>query len=216
MGMILAAVSEWACVAGLVSVAAIWAAASPARAEGPEATYTNPVGDGITMGDPFAVLYGRTYYLTGTTRGFGIWSSPDLVHWTSLGPGHVRDERSWGRESFWAPELFEHDGRYYMVYSASRPKTEDGAQGPGFRICLAAAEGPAGPYRDLHAPWCDPGYPCIDGHVFFDEDGAGYLYFAKVGVVREPEFKLLGSIYGVKLRDDLSGPAGEPALCVQA
>ena len=194
-------------------IAAAEAADSP-KAVG---TYTNPVGRGILMGDPFAAHYGRTYYLTGTTdagRGFRLLTSANLVDWAPGGFALQRGEGSWGQRDFWAPELFRHRGRYYLVYSASRKETADGK--PGFRICLAAAEKPAGPYRDVHAPWCDPGYPCIDGHVFVDRDGAAYLYFAKVGVIRKPTFKLYGRIHGVKLAADLSGPVGKPVLAAQA
>ena len=180
-------------------------------------TYTNPVGAGLRMGDPFVVRYGRTYYLTGTTdsgSGFRLWSSANLVDWTPGGFAYRRGRNGWGERSFWAPELFHYGDRYYLVYSANR-KDADGDKA-GFRVCLAVADGPAGPYRDVHAPWCDPGYSCIDGHVFADRDGTAYLYFAKVGVVEQPKRKLYGQIHAVKLKRDLSGPLGRPVLCTKA
>jgi len=197
--------------AGLIALAA------PTFAQEPAPTYTNPVGGEIRMGDPFVVRYGETYYLTGTTdsgRGFRMWTSRNLVDWTPVGFVYEKTDQTWGTGSFWAPELFQYRGRYYLIYSASR-KGDDG-EGPGFRVCLAVADEPTGPYRDLHAPFADPGDPCIDGHVFVDEDGTPYLYYAKVGVRREPTFKLLASNYGVALKPDLSGPAGEPVLCTEA
>jgi beta-xylosidase len=169
------------------------------------------------MGDPFVVRYGKTYYLTGTTdagKGFRLWSSSNLVDWKPRGFAYTRGKGSWGERSFWAPELFRHRNRYYLVYSANRKDVNDGKG--GFRICLAVADRPAGPYRDLYAPWCDPGYSCIDGHVFIDSDGTAYLYLAKVGVIRKPKFKLYGAIHAVRLKGDLSGPAGEPVLCTKA
>jgi len=215
--------AAWAAMATAGTVAAALLAAAPGGQAGANAgnadahTYTNPVGEGLLMGDPFAVRYDGAYYLTGTTdagRGFRLWSSPDLVHWKPLGFAYTRGEGSWGERSFWAPELFRYRDRYYLVYSANRKDADAGKA--GFRICLAAAEKPAGPYTDVHAPWCDPGYSCIDGHVFVDADGAAYLYFAKVGVVREPKLKLHAMIHGVRLKADLSGPAGEPVLCTEA
>jgi len=190
-----------------------------AEAHGPSKgdTYTNPVGVGLEMGDPFVVRYGQTYFLTGTTdpgNGFRLWSSANLVDWTPRGFAYRRDQSSWGEGAFWAPELFQYRDRYYLVYSANR-RDADGGEA-GFRICLAAANDPAGPYRDVHAPWCDPGYPCIDGHVFVGRDGTAYLYFAKVGVTEEPERKLYGEIHAAKLKPDLSGPVGRPVLCTKA
>jgi beta-xylosidase len=166
------------------------AAAEAADQIGKGGAYTNPVGEGLGMGDPFVVRYGQTYYLTGTTDtggGFRLWSSANLVDWTPLGFAYRRGQGAWGEKSFWAPELFRHRDRHYLIYSASRGNA-DGDKA-GFRICLAAADSPAGPYHDIHAPWCDPGYSCIDGHVFVDEDGTAYLYFAKVGVLEGPERK---------------------------
>jgi hypothetical protein len=32
-------------------------------------------------------------------------------------------------------------------------------------IGLAVADRPEGPFTDLHAPWFDPGYSTIDGHL---------------------------------------------------
>jgi len=179
-------------------------------------TYTNPVGAGVRMGDPFVARFGETYYLTGTTdagAGFRHWTSPDLVTWREGGFLYRRDDRSWGRGSFWAPELFTRDGRYYLVYSSSGP-ARAGAK-PEFRVCLAVADEPAGPYRDLHAPWCDPGRACIDGHVFQDTDGRAYLYYARVGVQEHPVHKLVARGYGVALAPDLSGPDGDHVPCTQ-
>lgn len=204
-------------LAAALLVCVLTGAASRAAEPSTGETYTNPVGEELWMGDPFVVRYGGTYYLTGTTdsgTGFRIWSSANLVDWTPRGFAYQRGRESWGDKAFWAPELFRHQGRYYLVYSASRRDANDGK--PGFRICLGAADTPVGPYRDVHAPWCDPGYSCIDGHVFVDADGTAYLYFAKVGVQEEPGRKLLGQIHGVRLRPDLSGSAGRPVVCVKA
>ena len=35
-------------------------------------------------------------------------------------------------------------------------------------------------------------------------------------MVREPKLKLYGMIHAVRLKADLSGPAGEPVLCTKA
>ncbi|MGF1449176.1 MAG: glycoside hydrolase family 43 protein [Opitutales bacterium] len=178
-------------------------------------TYINPVGGEIRMGDPFVKRYGARYYLTGTTQsgGFQYWTSPDLVNWTHGGKLFEFDDARWGERSFWAPELFSHRGKYYLAYSAAvGPR----GQGPGFRMCLAVSATPEGPYRDLHAPWCDLEVPVIDAHVFFDTDQTPYLYFTEVGIRRGAQTKLLAVTYVVPLKEDLSGPAGEPVECVRA
>jgi beta-xylosidase len=86
------------------------------------------------------------------------------------------------------------------------------------RISLAVSDTPGGPYRDLHSPLFDHGWPAIDGHIFIDRDGRPYLYFARVGPApagEGPPGKLMGLVYGATLKDDLSGLAGEPVLCLR-
>lgn len=180
-----------------------------------EPAYVNPVGGDIRMGDPFVVRYADTYYLTGTTRGGGFqyWTSPDLVKWSHGGFLFRHQEASWGERSFWAPELFTCRGKYYLAYSAARGKR---GEGPGFRLCLAVSDQPEGPYEDLHAPWIDYDVPCIDAHVYFDTDGAPYLYFTEVGIRRGEQLKLTAVTYGVRLSEDLSEPVGERIECVRA
>ena len=191
--------------------------AQAADAPDPAITYSNPVGGDISMGDPFVRRYGDTYYLTGTTavgQGFRMWTSNDLVDWTPVGFAYRRTDQSWGHGSYWAPELFEYRGKYYMVYSASHPDMDDGK--PGMRVCLAVADSPTGPYHDLYAPWCDQGYSCIDGDVMIDTDGTPYLYFARVGVIQQPKFKLVGKVYGARLKADLSDVTAPAVLCTEA
>ncbi len=195
--------------AALVAVGAAMQPGSEAQIG--EATYTNPVGGDILMGDPFVLRHGGVYYLYGTTWPFKAWRSRDLVHWRPLGAVYRWGDDSWGRRSFWAPEVFAYRGRFYMAFSSARDPEE------GFRLCLAVADAPEGPFREMHAPWCDVGWSCIDAHVFLDDGAVPYLYFARVGVLEPPEQNLterllLARIYGVRLKADLSAPVGNPFL----
>jgi beta-xylosidase len=189
------------------------AAAWPAGAQ----TYTNPVGGDVRMGDPFVARFDEAYYLYGTNEGapFLCWTSEDLVHWTPAGQAWTRGRGTYGKSSFWAPEVFRYRDRYWMTYSCARP------DGEGYRLCLAVADRPTGPFMDLHAPWLDDGTSCIDAHVFFDADGTPYLYYDVVGSVgqpgRGPSYgHLTGLLYAVRLAPDLSTTVGERVLCVKA
>ena len=176
-------------------------------------TYTNPIGEGNKMGDPFVIKYENTYYLTGTTNsndGFRIWSSSNLVNWEPHEYAYQAATDAWGKNSFWAPELFRKDDKYYLAYSVNKPKGN--SKDANFRLCLAVSDKPEGPYKDIYTPWCDFGDSVIDAHVFIDDDGKVYLYYAKVGVIFQPKFKLTGEIYGVQLKPDLSGALTDPVL----
>ena len=115
-------------------------------------TYTNPVGETpISMGDPFVLQHGGMYYLFGTNasnEGFKCWESPDLVHWTPKGWAYQETDDSWAKSHYWAPEVEEYRGKFYMTYSAM-PKSADT---PRLLIALAVSDDPAGPYKDLARP----------------------------------------------------------------
>jgi beta-xylosidase len=152
------------------------------------------------------------YYLFGTNAsntGFKFWESADLVHWTPKDWAYQETDDSWAKSHYWAPEVKEYRGKFYMTYSAMPKRTDT----PRLLIALAVSDKPAGPYEDLHAPWFDFGYSAIDGHIFVDDGGKPYLYFSRNGVQDGYSF---GIIYGVALADDLSNPVGEAVKLIEA
>jgi beta-xylosidase len=176
-------------------------------------TYTNPVGAApIHMGDPFAFWHAGRYYLIGTTapdEGFHCYESTDLAHWQLKGWAWRQSPDGWTADCLWAPEVKYHQGRFYLTYSGHVRGSPPGH----LLMALAVSDTPAGPYRDLHAPWFDPGYSTIDGHLFVDDDGRPYLYFSRNG---EQDGTSFGANYGVELAPDLSEPVGTPLLLIEA
>ena len=166
-------------------------------------TYTNPVGDApIHMGDPFAFWHEGKYYLIGTTapnEGFHCYESADLTHWRLKGWAWRKPADAWAVGAFWAPEVNFYQGKFYLTYSG----LVRGSKPNKLLMGLAVSNTPEGPYRDLHAPWFDPGYSTIDGHIFVDDDGTPYLYFSRNGAQDGYSF---GINYGVQLERDLSKP----------
>ncbi len=168
------------------------------------ATFTNPVGgDEILIGDPFVLLHAGLYYLYGTTRGDGFrrfkcWVSSNCAEWTSIGYTLSLDAGSWSKGTFWAPEVARAGDRFFMVYSATNPEVK------GYRICLAVADAPEGPFREHAAPLFDSGGSCWDGHIFIDKDDVPYLFYTGKG-----------ESYGVRLEDDFKGMRGEPVVCTE-
>lgn len=164
------------------------------------------------MGDPYIYSWGGTYYLTGTTgekEGFLGYESQDLKTWKPMGFLYRREENPWGRTAYWAPEVFAGDGRFYMTYSCLHSQKDQLCMG------LAVSRSPRGPFSDLYAPWFDFGFGSIDGHIFQDEDKKRYLYFSRNGYDQATK-TAYGVNYVVKLREDMSGPEGEPVLIGQA
>ncbi len=188
---------------------------------------SRPVSDSIFMGDPFMLYDNGRYYLYGTTSsgtGFKCWSAEARdIPAAAMGSGPVpgwkyegfvfrENADSWGQGNYWAPEVYHYNGKYYMVYSCKGKDTTNNRM----LLCLASADSPAGPFRDVHAPWFDPGYSCIDGHIFFDNDGKIYLYYDKVGYEGTwPGGHLFGYILCRELSHDLS-PVSGPVFCSKA
>ena len=151
-------------------------------------TYTNPLQ--VQFGDPYVLYSQETYYMYGTgggaKKGFAAYSSKDLVNWKPEGQVYFHDNRNgwsdpkagWGG-AYWAPEVYEVNGKFYMVYSAQW-RVNPTQEVENFRIGVAVADKPTGPFIDLaNKPIFDPGYPIIDANVFFDTNGKAYLYFSR-------------------------------------
>jgi len=135
--------------------------ASEGRA-GTNATYYN---DAAQPGaDPF-VLYADGYYYAYSTEGadpgyhFGIYRSPDLITWERLPGGALPadDPNQWGRDWFWAPEVYHNPetGKYFLFYSARLREdlVAEHFRYPDFeepcKIGVAVADSPAGPFHNI-------------------------------------------------------------------
>lgn len=207
---------------------------SPKKAQSVEPlTYTNPLP--VRFGDPYILLASdSTYYMYGTgggaKDGFCAYSSPDLVNWKPEGQVYYGNTPgSWGTANFWAPEVYESNGKYYMLFSADW-KVNPSNEQENFRIGIAVADKPTGPFTELSdKPLFDPGYPAIDGNLLKDEDGKIYLYYSRCcykhpveseiadQVRKEGKFKEIEEswIYGVEVKPDISGIIGEPVLILR-
>src|SRR5277367_6149711 len=107
-------------------------------------TYINPVWPGY-FADPFVLRAGEEYWAYGTGPGsdgreIPVLYSKDLVTWESRGSALIPPEHLIGG-AFWAPEVAERDGSFYLYYSAEA-KGSDAFQ----RLRVAVAKTPAGPF----------------------------------------------------------------------
>lgn len=129
---------------------------------GSELQYTNPVY-GASLADPQIVYWEGKYYCYSTSysRGFKVFISDDLVNWTD---GGVCLEGAWDTDNgrFWAPEVVEKDGKFYMIFSNND------------LLGIAVSDSPEGPFIAAEKPLIEN---AIDGHIFFDDDGRVYLYY---------------------------------------
>ena len=160
--------------------------------------FKNPMLKGA---DPFILFYQEKYYMYCTTEnereligandfstdtpegdGIYVYVSDDLKNWTRQGYALKKGDTI-GEKWFWAPEVLEYRGKFYMVYASEE------------HIAIASADHPLGPFTQENKRWLREGM-AIDGSFFVDDDGAVYLYYVRLDGQNK--------IFVAKLKDDLS------------
>ncbi|GAC1446401.1 MAG: family 43 glycosylhydrolase [Pyrinomonadaceae bacterium] len=147
--------------------------------------YVNPVLD-EDFPDPTVMLASNgVYYVYATNRrttngwiNIQVARSFDLIHWEQIGDA-LPVKPSWARtkQKFWAPDVSEHDGTFYMYY-AVEPDVMPGG-GEGMCLAVATSKNPQGPFVDSGKPLqCGAGFAYIDPQAFDDpQTGKHLLYY---------------------------------------
>ena len=148
-------------------------------------TYQNPILKRVA--DPDILFHNRTYYLYSTTPasqigGIKVYTSTDLTHWTDKGRVMKKGKYNWGKKDFWAPDLIERNGKFYMYYVANE------------HINMSVSDSPLGPFKQKKF---GPMHHTkeIDAHAFRDSNGQYYLYFVRI--------KNRNVIWGAKLNKNM-------------
>jgi len=175
--------------------------------------YRNPIQTPAipTIRDAQIIRVEGRYYLTGTlppywepsSPGVPLYSSDNLLDWKMEGMLIERSrlsETCWYRNMFWAPEIHEKNGRFYLTVTCNNEKTDPLKR---WGQCLAVADRVTGPFRVLteDAPLRWGG---IDLSLFTDDDGRTYGFSTGDGGI------MVGEI-------DLDAPryVGERVSCVR-
>jgi len=195
--------------------------------------YSNPLS--VSLGDPYVLLASDgKYYMygtdeTGKIEGFGAYSSENLIDWKYEGQVYKGNTpESWTLRNFWAPEVYERNGKYYMFFSADW-KYNPGNEAENFRIGVAVSDRPTGPFKDISGkPVFDPGYPVIDANLLTYK-GKNYLYYSRCCYKNPVETEISSWarklnlfqtieeswIYGVEISADFTHVIGQPVLLLR-
>jgi arabinan endo-1,5-alpha-L-arabinosidase len=165
-------------------------------------TYCNPVHDGY-FADPYVAATPDGYVAVGTGgsvagREFEVLTSPDLVSWTSVGGALEPVSADLGTD-YWAPELAEQDGTWFLYYSVGHGDS-------GHHIRVAVSDRPTGPYRDQGLNLTPDERFAIDAHAFRDDDGTWYLFYARDVL----DGDRVGTMLAVDVLEGMTSLRGQP------
>jgi len=138
-------------------------------------SYTNPAMAG-DFPDPSVIRVGADYWAAATSSEwapeFPLLHSRDLVNWEVVG-SVFRHRPQWSVGSYWAPEISQDRGRFFIYYAARKK------DGP-LCVAVATAARPQGPYTD-HGPLVCQEVGSIDPFPVTDETGQRYLLWKEDG-----------------------------------
>lgn len=134
-------------------------------------TYTNPVF-AKSFPDPFVLKFQDEYfaYCTGFAENgdvFGVMRSRDLVTWEEVG-GAMKPLRD-SPPFYWAPEVTYDNGKFYLYYSVGNETLME--------LRVAVSDHPDRDFVDASVRLTQEEF-AIDAHVFIDDDGSKYLFYA--------------------------------------
>lgn len=159
----------------------------------------------IFIRDPFILPYDGQYLLTGTTEQYGGnlgiygYKSKDLENFSEPILLFKPSKDFWGDRDFWAPEIHQYKGRYYMFVSFRSLQRRRATQ-------ILVAVNPMGPYIPISQnPQTPDKWHCLDGTLFVDADGMPWMVY-----VREFVQMVDGEMYAQRLSEDLTSLEGEP------
>jgi arabinan endo-1,5-alpha-L-arabinosidase len=140
----------------------------------------------VPIRDPVMVREDGTYYLFATGRGIAVWSSPDMKRWTRE-PAVFETAPEWAqtlipdfRDDIRAPDIYHHDGTYFLYYSVGSHGRNSSAIGVATNSTLDRG--------DPRFRWVDHGivvrsvpgrdmWNAVDPHVMHDHEGVPWMSF---------------------------------------
>jgi beta-xylosidase len=145
----------------------------------------------IRLADPTIFTYKNKFYLYGTVggdagNGFLVYVSEDLKNWklSKNNDGYaLRKSDAFGTTGFWAPQVFLHNKKFYMAYTANE------------NIAIAESDHPAGPFKQKIKQALSAPVKQIDPFIFIDDDGKKYLYHVRLSAGNR--------IFVAEMNDDL-------------
>lgn len=170
----------------------------------------------IQIRDPFIYVdqQAQCYYMFGTTdpncwhgpgQGFDCYKSDDLTEWEGPIAAFRPKSDFWGKENFWAPEVHQYEGRFYLFATFKAPQRYRATH-------ILVADQVTGPYEPLTPdPITPPDWQCLDGTLHVDAAGDPWLVFCHEWVQVKN-----GEMWAMKLSKDLTRAVDRPIFLFNA
>lgn len=170
----------------------------------------------IQIRDPFVFTNRREgkYYLFGSTdkniwgvgTGFDVYVGDDLENWEGPFPAFRPEPGFYAERNFWAPEVYEYKGRYYMFATFRRSDNDL------IGTAVLASDSLTGPFRPhSDGPVTPKDWPSLDGTLYIDDEGKPWMVFC-----HEWTQVMDGRICAMRLTEDLKSAASEPVDILKA
>lgn len=161
----------------------------------------------ICIRDPYILPYKGVYYMYGKTNptNFCVYKSNDLKEWSEPKTVFEKTAEFWADRDFWAPEVHEYKGRFYMFASFKSENHHRATQ-------ILVSDKPDGQFKPLtDTPITPKDWECLDGTLYIDKQGKPHIVFCH-------EWTQIGdgTICSMELSDDLKTAVGEPKLLWKA
>lgn len=157
----------------------------------------------INIRDPFIFADERTkkYYMYASSpaslpKGFCVYTSDDLENWSGPSPVFAADDTFWATDDFWAPEVHEYKGRYYLFGTFSAKNRMRTSQ-------ILVADSLTGPFTVHSKPLAPDNWYALDATLYV-ENGVPYAIFSHEWLQTDD-----GEMCCVRLSDDLTEPIGD-------
>jgi beta-xylosidase len=170
----------------------------------------------IQIRDPFVlpVKERGEYFLFGSTDknvwngpgvGFDCYRSRDLENWDGPTPAFRPPKGFWGTTQFWAAEVHEFQGGFFMFATFK-------ADGHVRATQIFRADNPEGPYAIWsEKPVTPANWFCLDGTLHVANDGTPWMVFCREWVEISD-----GAMVAIRLSNDLRRAIGEPTTLFSA
>lgn len=171
----------------------------------------------IHMRDPFIFTDEKRglYFLYGTTVEicdgaanidpyFEVYVSKDLLNFEGPYVAFEPEKGFWGVKHYWAPEVFEYNGKYYMF------ATFKGGIKENRGTAILKADLPEGPFKEHSVGHVTlKGHECLDGTFYLDKENKPWIIFC-----HEWTEMYFGTIKALPLNEDLTHTLTQEAITI--